>query len=228
MKLYFRKLPLELKRPLDQLAVEKLHPYELAQSYVIPEEIETELGTKEYIQWNLVNTDLDKNDPLRLVSLFITYYTGNPDKVPHTPDVCYVGGGGTIEDRQNLKLTIPRSGAPDDQVPFRLLQIQVPGNWSGNDHRLVGYFFAVNGTYKCQRNEVRLLQNNIRDRYAYFSKIELFFPYAESADRDAVVSGMEAFLRVLVPVLLEDHLPVNSSAAWKALNRGQPVDIDKE
>ena len=94
-------------------------------------------------------------------------------------------------------------GAERDELPIRILSINIPRTL-GTELRTVGYFFAVNGTYRHQRDEVRLLQNNMHDRYSYFSKVEVYFPYSGKSDPKA---AMEKFLRVLVPVLYQEHWP---------------------
>ena len=218
MKWHFRKEALPLKKPLDQMDLSRIAPYEVVEEFEISEEIEAELGTKDYIQWVLRDTSRPSQDPLSLVSFFVTYYTGNPDKVPHVPDVCYVGGGGNVHGKQNVNLAVSDAHGQRLEMPYRLLNIQVPG-WSGLDERLVGYTFAVNGTFACQRDQVRLMQNSIRDRYAYFSKIEVFFPLAGRVERQQVVTAMETFLDSLMPVLLSEHLPVSDQQEWDILNR---------
>lgn len=214
MKMHFRKEPVPLQKSLDDLDVVKLQHYKLLQAAKISSEIESELGTKDYIQWVLEDTQAKANDPFRLVSLFITYYTGNPDKVPHVPDVCYVGGGGLVRNAENSRITITENGTKDDQIPIRLLDIETKDHLGlSNQTRTVGYFFAVNGTYRATRQGVQLLQNNVYDRYAYFSKVELYFPAVQKESRSVIISEMEKFLQLLVPVLVEDHLPRWSE--WK-------------
>jgi len=82
MKLHFRKLPVPLQKSLEDLDQAKLAPYTLLRAIKISGEIEDELGTDQYIQWHMEDKSVSPNDPMRYVSLFITYYTGNPDKVP--------------------------------------------------------------------------------------------------------------------------------------------------
>jgi hypothetical protein len=207
LKIHFRKLPLPLKNALDDLDVSKLVPYEFVHATKIQKEIEDELGTTNYIQWILKDGSREKTDPLSLISLFITYYTGNPDKVPHTPDTCYAGSGGRVDSTKNITLHLPNSAADKDEVPFRLLDISLPRQWTDFEHRLVGYFFAVNGTYRCERRGVQMVQSNPFHEYAYFAKIEVYFPLAGTVEPDDVVAAMERFLQVLTPVVVSDHLP---------------------
>lgn len=89
-----RKLPLPLKKPLDLMNEAALYPYKVIDKARIenPDELEG-LGTDEYIQWTLQDTKADPRSSLRYCLLFVTYYTGNPDQVPHVPEECYFGGG---------------------------------------------------------------------------------------------------------------------------------------
>ncbi len=211
LKWHFRKEPVPLKKPIDQLDVAKLSPYKLVRSITIPDDIVSELGTKDYIQWNLENASLELDDPFRYVTVFVTYYTGNPDKVPHVPDVCYVGSGGLVEAKDNTEFNITGVGAKNNVLPFRWLEVRMRENL-GYRNRVVGYFFSVNGTYRSTRRQVQMLQNNIQDRYAYFCKVEVFFTETKSKSRDEVLEKMEQFVQVFLPVLHSDHLP-----DWEAL-----------
>ena len=86
------KNPLPLKISLDKLDEDGLGPYKvLTKPSITNEEILESLGTNDYIQWVLEDTET-ANDTVRRMLLFITYY-GKPDRVPHVPEECYTGGG---------------------------------------------------------------------------------------------------------------------------------------
>ena len=94
------KKSLALKEPLYNLDAGKLGPYRVAkdetgeeQRSVLPPEVVEALGTDHYISWNLEDMSLPPNHPLRRANLFVTYYSGGADLVPHTPDVCFLGSG---------------------------------------------------------------------------------------------------------------------------------------
>jgi hypothetical protein len=209
----FRKLPIPLQKPLDQLDPLRLGPYHLVHVSEIPEEIVEELGTRDYLSWRLEDTSLSPKDPFRDVMFFVTYYTGNPDKVPHIPDVCYVGSGGQLGQAENLEITVPGCGAPDNRLPVRLLQISIPGDF-GWRNQVVIYFFSANGEYCCTRDQVRMTQNNLRDRYAYFSKVEMTFPSAVASDKQLYLQAAEKLARHVVPILYRDHWP-----DWQAVKK---------
>jgi hypothetical protein len=210
---YFRKFPIALQKPLDQLDTTRIAPYRLVRAVDIQEEIIEELGTRDYLNWQIEDTSVPEKDPFRNALLFVTYYTGNPDKIPHTPDVCYVGSGGQVQQGENVKISVPNCGADNDTVPLRLLRINLPGAIGRHD-QIILYTFSVNGTYCATRNEVRLKQNNLYDRYVYFSKVEMTFPAAPADDAQLHRQAAQKLARVFLPVLFKDHWP-----DWQALER---------
>ena len=213
LKAYLRKEAAPLRKKLDQLDLQKLGPYRLLKALRISEEIEEELGTTDYLQWFLEDTSVPENDPRRRLTLFITYYTGNPDKVPHVPDWCYVGSGGQIEGKTNIEMTVPDNGTPSDQIPARVLEIKLPrmGAW---ETKTVAYFFSVNGDYRCTRNAVRVRQTRLWDKYAYFSKVEMNLLDPGKMTQPEILQTLEKLAQQLVPILIQDHWP-----DWDNLNQ---------
>lgn len=207
---HFRKLEVPLRKSLDELEESKLGSYKVVRKTKIEnEEVEAELGTKDYIQWYLEDTEAEQGDAARYLMLFLTYYTGNPDKIPHVPDWCYVGGGGEVSSTENVMIKVPGIGlaAQGDELEVRVLEILVPGEAMGLEKRIVTYFFAVNGKYACTRTAVRRIQNNWRDKYAYFSKVEItFFGEGEITPQKSL-AAVEKLCRQVVPILYEEHWP---------------------
>jgi len=216
---HLRKASLALRKSLDGLDPNKLTPYEVVSRQKIENEaIEEALGTQDYIQWQLVNPQLDSRNPFYSGNLFITYYTGNPDKVPHVPDWCYAGSGGSVEKKHEVYITAPDCGAEDrnDRVRVRVLEIKIPHRgMSGFSRRIVSYVFSVNGDYACTRTEVRLKQRNWRDRYAYFSKVEIWFDQGAEASFSENLTALEDVYQKVLPMLYSDHWP-----DWEAANQG--------
>lgn len=213
MNLNFRKEEAPLRKEFDDLDVARLTPYKVLNKAVIPDDILEELGTEQYLQWSLEDTSVDVTDPGRYLALFITYYTGNPDKVPHVPDQCYTGGGGLIKNSGNYTLEIKGLGIDDDELPVRVLDVHME-NVLGETKKTVMYFFGVNGTFRCTRDQVRLLQNNLFDKYAYFCKVEVSFVRSDKMSRQKNLAAAQNFFGVLLPLLIEEHWP-----DWEALNR---------
>lgn len=206
MKWNFRKEAVPLRKSFDEVARHKLEPYRILRSDKIQnKEVEESLGTKDYVQWVLEDGTAAPDDPIKQLQLFITYYTGNPDSVPHVPDWCYVGGGGQIETKVNTTIRVPRNGTASDDIPLRYLEIQLPSAM-GYYTKPVAYFFSVNGDYLCTRDQVRLRINNLSDRHAYFSKVEVGF-VSPKLTQEQVIKATEKLMRVVVPVLVADHWP---------------------
>jgi hypothetical protein len=90
----FEKEPLPLKKSLELLDERDLAPYKivLPKLKIKNKEILEALGTEDYIQWILEDTDRAANSPIKEFLLFITYYK-LPDRVPHVPEECWTGGG---------------------------------------------------------------------------------------------------------------------------------------
>jgi len=218
---HLRKEPLALRKSLDALDPNKLSPYEVVIRQKIENKmIEESLGTQDYIQWQLVNPQRDSHDPFHRVNLFITYYTGNPDKVPHVPDWCYVGSGGVIENKHEVYMTVPDCGLDesDPRLRIRVLEIKIPqrGMPGGGSRKIVSYVFGVNGGYACTRTEVRLKQRNWRDRYAYFSKVEVWFDQGAEASLEANLAAMKEVYQKVLPLLYSEHWP-----DWEAARRAE-------
>ena len=82
-----------------------LEPYKvLEKSKIDNKDVLESLGTEDYLQWILEDTTVDVLSPVRNCSVFITYYTGNPDQVPHVPEACYTGGGNEVKDKFSVML----------------------------------------------------------------------------------------------------------------------------
>jgi len=218
LRVNFRKEAVPLRKAFSQMDENKLGPYKVVQRAQIPEEIEAELGTKEYLQWVLEDTSVETKDPRRFLSLFVTYYTGHPDKVPHVPDECYRGSGGQIIGSNNLTITVPNNGTNSDEIQMRVLQIQMSqrGMGLGSEVRTVGYFFSVNGDYLCTRTEVRTRLGRLFDKYAYFSKVEMNILEPRDMSPKEIITTLEKLAQHIVPVLAQDHWP-----DWKALTAEQ-------
>jgi len=224
---HFQKLPVPLKKPLAMMDVRKLQPaYELHTHQPEPlsaEVIET-LGTDEYLNWNLVDERRDRSDPAYAASVFVSYYTGKPDMVPHVPEECVRAAGATLIGSMTTHVTVPGVGAPQDRVPVRVLKFESPGGGqpsllqghSGRPTFHVLYFFHVNGRFCTTRTQVRLAQSNLFDRYAYYAKVEVGFTdywFKRHASQEEALAALESLLREFLPILIEDHLP-----DWKALS----------
>jgi hypothetical protein len=211
---YLTKEPLPLKKPLTQLDISKLAPYKVVAKAQIenPDVLET-LGTEDYIQWTLEDTSAAADSNSRFCTLFVTYY-GLPDKVPHVPDECYIGGGFRRITSDTVTLKI-KTG--DKQQPVNIHYLVLAGTaseiWADETTFPIMYTFSVNGEYAGGREDTRLILNkNLFGKSSYFSKVEWKFYNNRSGqmvypNRQTALAASEKLLAVVLPVLEKDHWP---------------------
>lgn len=205
--MYLRKKPVSLRKPFDQLDESILYPYRVVRKEIIEsEEVISELGTDEYIQWHLEDSSSEKNDPISRMLLFITYYTGDPGKVPHVPEVCYTGSGGSIRSTQSGKIRVENIGVENDELSVRIIRIANPSQ-GGNREMVVVYFFGVNGGFASNRSQLRFLLNSFLEQYAYFSKVEFVFNTKGKLTDKQVLKSVEKLTGKFLKVLIEEHWP---------------------
>ncbi len=203
----FKKLPVPLKKPFNELDKAKLEPYELVQPRHLPHSMVDQLGTEKYIQWALRDTSAENAGTSHdIINLFVTYYTGNIGQVPHVPEECYLGSGHQKLEDKVVTLEIPELGEKSS-VPVHLLFFQKSAMFH-QSKSVVMYVFNVNGQFAATRNDVRLIVANPMEKYGYFSKLEVSFEYDDNAhtETDVLETGRK-FLRKVVPLLVEDHWP---------------------
>ena len=140
----------------------------------------------------------------------MTYYSGGRDLVPHTPDECFLGAGYQAIEKGNLDLKIDSLG----EIPLRALTFQ-KSDVFGRDKPTVMYTFHCNGDFTETRNGVRSRINSPLNKYAYFCKIEISLGGSSrdvgSPGRAESIQAAQDFLNVVLPRLVNDHMP-----DWKA------------
>ncbi len=205
------KKAIPLKKSFDLIDETLISPYKVVRKQKITnKDILESLGTENYLQWILEDETAESLSPVKNCSLFITYYTGNPDQVPHVPEACYTGGGNQIESKSSVKMTITDANniaeVPATCLVFKSNPAEI---WQRENKFAVVYFFRVNGHYKGNRTTTRLALGNLTSEYSYFSKIEIkffnrngFYPEKEEA-----VAATEKLLNVILPVLEKYHWP---------------------
>lgn len=211
------KLSLPLQKPLDQIDTGKLAPYTVKERAIIQNpDILQSLGTRDYIQWILEDPQVPVSSPVRYCNLFITYYTGNPDRVPHVPEECYVGGGNVQKKAETLTLhlrtpTKPAGTALPTELPVRRMVFasKQANTWDPQADFSVLYFFKANGQYADGRTGVRfIMSKNFFCRYSYFSKVEWKFSGTGMPPSvDEIVGASEKLMSVLLPLLETQHWP---------------------
>jgi hypothetical protein len=218
---HYRKEAVQLKRPLTALDWQKLAPRyrrHPVQPPLLGEETIQALGTDNYLQVRLIDELCESNDPTAVANVFVTYYTGQPDMVPHVPDECYLAGGfDRVGASETVTLPVSGVGAPNDGVPVRVLQFQ--SRAGRHQPTTVMYLFHTNGDYQATRTDVRLRLARLGERYAYYAKIEVNFTNnvdraMQPAGREASLAALQPLLERLLAVLLEDHF------AWDLVESG--------
>lgn len=223
-----RKLPIPLKKPLSLLNSKKLSPYVVYHAQELKPEMLDTLGTDQYIQWILVDESREGNErPEDYVSLFVTYYTGQPDQVPHVPEVCYMAGGGYTLKQSNIEeVDIPALGE-GMKIPVQILEFERT-SYANIETKIVIYLFSANGEFVAHRRVVQQTVGNPYSTYAYFSKVELAFgwPTAQPTKEKAIMAG-KRFLKKAIPVLVEDHWPDWNEAVKAAESSADIERADK-
>ncbi len=198
------KIALPLKKPLSAMNLEVLSPYRITERVTLESSVVDALGTDQYIHWTVEDTSVPPTSPLRIGFLFVTYDTGGVNLVPHTPDECRLGAGyQPAQPHENVDISVPALRPSLATIPVRLCTFVKTALFNRQEVTVV-YTFQCNGRFVETRNGVRLLINDLTDRHAYFSKVEVSFP---RATREESLQGAAKLFDILLPVLLKDHYP---------------------
>lgn len=216
------KAPFPLKKPLDFLDENGLAPYKVVSKDIIKSnEILKSLGTEDYVQWILEDTDAAVDSAVRKCLLFITYYE-LPDQVPHVPEECYIGGGFQRLASDSVTFEINKDGVKQ-KTPGRYLVFESTGSnyWANSVKFSVLYLINVNGVYANSREDARwVLNKNIFSKYVYFCKVEWNFLAASGAKsypgKEEAVLASQKLLSVILPVLENEHWP-----DWKRITHNR-------
>ena len=206
------KEPLPLRKSLEFLDEDGLAPYE-----VVPPKLKIEsrevlksLGTNDYIQWVLEDTEESAGSPVKRFLLFITYYR-LPDRVPHVPEECWTGGGYQRLTGTAVTLDVKNEADFKARIPAKYLVFGPKNtNLFKSGRRIPNlYFFRVNGQYVGSREEARIsLNKNLFGKYSYFCKVEVVFNRSSATpSKEDVIMASEKLLSVILPVLEREHFP---------------------
>ena len=214
------KKPVAVQHPLNEMDETVLASFELKRKDRIQNrDVLESLGTEEYMQWALEDLDAKPNSPTRYCSLFITYYTGNTDMVPHVPDECYVGGGNERQAGGTVTIDISRKDG-NQKLDFQYVAFKnVDRKTMREDNFSVQYFFHANGKYCSNRTDTRLtLGSNWFSKYSYFCKVEWKFYGVDSfgliyPDKEQTLDASAKLMKVLLPELEKNHWP-----DWERIN----------
>lgn len=244
LRLYFKKEPVELSLPLQEIPA-RLGPWSrVGIDHPLPSDIEHTLGTEKYVfrvyvdtrvirpelLSGLQDTDLDTDVlaarrvqelraqyPAAFVNMAVTYYTGMVDTVAHIPDRCMVADGyEPTKPPEVLEWDIK----PHAPVTVRYINFE-DQTARGLQNKNVAYFFQVNGAYESDPiTGVRLRLQDLRERRGYYAKIELMNLITDQA---AAKGAMTDFLSSALPEIercLPDWQKVKADDARAAAAKG--------
>jgi len=216
-RVHVEKIPFPLKKSLELLDESGLAPYKVTlQEKVENKEIIKSLGTEQYIQWVLEDTDAAADSAVRKCLLFITYYE-LPDQVPHVPEECYIGSGYQRLASDSVTFKVNQDGS-ERKIPGRYLVFENTSSiYRGMDAKFSVFYLInvkgnISGGYRSSREGARwLLNKNIFSEHVYFCKVEWNFLSRSGVrthpKKAEAVAASEKLLGVILPILEKEHWP---------------------
>jgi hypothetical protein len=147
-------------------------------------------------------------NPEAVVSLSVTYYTGMVDTVAHVPDRCYIADGYEPRPGEDtyqewpIAKELPDAAKPKDKNKQPTENVEVHYiNFEDQSSqrkltRSVAYFFHTNGTFQASPLGVRVKLQDLRERHAYYAKVEVM---TLISDPDKSAKVMTDFLTEALP-----------------------------
>lgn len=200
LNIHLMKERVELRRPLDTVPT-KLGRWErVGEDSVFADTMIEELGTRSYLDRGYA---IEGDPSKGYVHVHIAYYTGTIDAVPHIPERCWaVSGLELTRNSEGVPIDIDRSrwkpyeGSVAVEEPYFVAELRDPITadieWvtmplgeiaattiefqdpkKPEDRQVGGYFFLANGRAVASSYGVRQAAFNLRDKYAYYCKIQL-------------------------------------------------------
>jgi hypothetical protein len=195
LQLHFKKLPVPLAKPLNEVP-SKIGPWvQVSIDQTITHEFEDVLGTDKYVFRDYVDSRLvspkqiaEFNDktpgerqlllqqlqlskPAAVVNISLTYYTGLVDTVAHIPDRCYIADGFEPTSYKVEPWSALQNRPGDQRVRFIVFEDQTPNR--GAVKKNVAYFFHCNGKFENDPIGVRKSLASLFEKYGYYMKIEV-------------------------------------------------------
>jgi hypothetical protein len=228
MQLHFQKKPVPLAQEFKVIPAQLGHWVQVSKDEPLEPDMEHVLGATSYVYRDYVDdrkipastidqfkdktlterkillSQVQHQYPDAVLNVGITYYTGMVDTVAHIPDRCYIADGFEPSSYKVLTWSAfdnrPGRDERKDDVRFINFEDQVAARHS--EPRNVAYFFQANGEYTSDPIGVRLLLQNLRQRYGYYAKVEMM----SMGDPDESARMMNDFLTPALPEL-EKCLP---------------------
>jgi hypothetical protein len=241
LQLYFKKNPVEMSAPFTTIPPKLGHWVEVSKDEKLPQDMEHVLGAthylyRDYVDDRLVSEKVIKDFdgktfserkgmvlklqqmcPQAVMMVGLTYYTGMVDTVAHIPDRCYIADGFEPTGYNVVSWSAfdnrPGRDPRHDDVRYINFEDQVASRQSTT--RNVAYFFHANGSYTSDPIGVRVKLQDLSERYAYYSKIELM---TQMSDTKLSADVMNDFLTSALPEIercLPDWSKVKAQAAKK-------------
>jgi len=198
LNIHLLKERVDLRRPLDSIPSRLGRWERVGADSVFSDTLIEELGTRSYLdRVYAVEGDMAKG----AVHVHVAYYTGTIDAVPHIPERCWAVGGlePLPNSAQSIAIDVDRSGwrspggdagsaymiaSVTDPVTADIEQVTMPvgdielsavefQDPKRPQTRQVGaYFFLANGATARTSYDVRAQAFNLKDRYAYYCKVQ--------------------------------------------------------
>lgn len=203
------KKPMPIRKPVVDFDFSSFAPWRVVAGERMRPEMAEELGTAEYGMWSLRNDSASGAD-LKEAELFISYYTGVQDQVPHVPEECYaVGGWGMSGDKTLDGVTLAGESAGVRRVSFA-----PPTSGAireGDTKKHVYYVISVNGELFTARNPARFKMADPRDKYLYYSKVEVSLRSTGATDEKKIDAAAIDLLDKSVKELFKSHWPAKGA-----------------
>lgn len=200
----YSKEPIELRKKLDKLDLDKLPSWRRADEHRVQLHLAAGDVETEDVVSIVLEPESESLSQQEQAMLFITYYSDPRDRISHTPEVCYRQSGAVIQSLSTITIDTPELGPEYPQIEARLLDIDLIAR-----RTVLAYVFVCNGKILCDREKVRFQIGWPGDSHIYFSKIEAISPCPTDDDYEAAVARVTGLLREALPVLINEHFPRN-------------------
>ena len=197
---HYTKKSIAIRKPLRDFDISTMPTFRQGWE-VTWQKASLEIGTDEYMSINFFKKGLGKKRS-QTRGLAVTYYSDPRDKVPHTPDICDRQEGAVVLGLSTITLDTPELGDDYPQIQVRLLLTK-----RENFNVAKIFFFLVEGKFKHDRQQVRLLIGKPGNLYTYFTKIETSAIYGTDQSPDKAIEACKILFHEAVPPLLAEHFP---------------------
>lgn len=221
-----RKQAIDIRVPLRQLQDDRIPSFRLRRDLEILAVGPEWLGTSEMI---IVAAEpvagghpFPKDDPDRMPTLFVSYYSDPDETIPHTPEVCYDQAGATIREIDRVPITV----AGRDDGPHRARRIIA--DRAGTPTRVVLYVLYHNGRILNDRQQVRRAMAIPGDAYTYFAKIEAVVPVVPGLTEAEAEQFARTLLEEAIPAVAAGHLPTDASIGPGAADAAATADASAD